>query len=102
MKVEVEFKTESVNASQISQKISNIINSVKQQGLDAREFSIEVDVGSDGSQFPQKISSVLESMKQHTLKSFSYAFSGFSIMFVGYILIDTFLNYPPKIIGISP
>ena len=38
MKVEIEFKTESVNTSQISQKISTIIDSVKQQGLDAREF----------------------------------------------------------------
>ena len=41
MKVEIEFKTDSVNASQISQKIGTIINSVKQQGLDAREFSID-------------------------------------------------------------
>ncbi len=55
MKIEIEFKTESVNASQISQKISTIINSVKQQGLDAREFSIEMDIGSNGStQFPQR------------------------------------------------
>ena len=69
MKIEIEFKTESVNASQISQKISTIINSVKQQGLDAREFSIEMDIGSDGStQFPQKISSVLDSMEQQGLK----------------------------------
>ncbi len=102
MTVELEFKIDSVNASQISQKISASINSVKKQGLDAREFSIETDIGSDGSQFPKKISSVLDSMKQQTLKSLSYAFSGFSIMFVGYVLIDTFLNYPPKIIGISP
>ena len=36
------------------------------------------------------------------LKSFSYALSGFSIIFITYILIDTFLNYPPKLIGISP
>ncbi len=55
MKVDIEFKTDSVNASQISQKISTIINSVKQQGLNAREFSIEMDIGSDSSQFPQKI-----------------------------------------------
>ena len=42
MKIEIEFKTESVNGSQISQKLgSHIINSVKQQGLDSREFSIE-------------------------------------------------------------
>ena len=69
MKVEIEFKTDSVNASQISQKISTIINSVKQQGLNAREFSIEMDIGSDGSQFPQKISSVLDSMEQQGLKA---------------------------------
>ena len=68
MKVEIEFKTDSVNASQISQKISTIINSVKQQGLNAREFSIEMDIDSDGSQFPQKISSVLDSMEQQGLK----------------------------------
>ena len=102
MTVEIEFKRDSVNVSQISQKVSASINSVKKQGIDAREFSIETYIGSDGSQFPQKISSVLDSMEQHTLKTLSYAFSGFSIMFVGYILIDTFLNYPPKNIGISP
>ena len=70
MKVEIEFKTESVNASQISQKISTIIDSVKQQGLDAREFSIEIDIGSNVStQLPQKISSVLESIEQQGLKA---------------------------------
>jgi hypothetical protein len=42
MKVEIEFKTGSGSASQISQKISPILNAVKQQGLDAREFSIEM------------------------------------------------------------
>jgi hypothetical protein len=78
------------------------IISLKKRGLDAREFRIETDIGSDGSQFHQKISSIFDSMKQQTLKSFSYAFPGFSIMFVGYILINIFLNYPPKIIGISP
>jgi hypothetical protein len=36
------------------------------------------------------------------LKVLSYALSGFSITFIGYILIDTALNYPPKLIGISP
>ena len=102
MTVEIEFKTDSVNTSQISQKISASINSVKQQGLDAREFSIETDIGSGVSQFPPKIFSVLNFMKQQTLKTISYVFSGFSIMFVGYILIETFLNYPPKMMGISP
>ena len=33
MKVEIEFKTDSVNASQISQKISTIINSVNNKDL---------------------------------------------------------------------
>ena len=32
----------------------------------------------------------------------SYAFSGFSIVFMIYILINIIDNYPPKIIGISP
>jgi hypothetical protein len=32
MKIEIEFKTESVSGSQISQKLGTIINSVKQQG----------------------------------------------------------------------
>jgi hypothetical protein len=36
------------------------------------------------------------------LKVLTYSFSGFSIIFIGYILIDTLLNYPPKMIGISP
>jgi hypothetical protein len=102
MTVEIEFKTDSVNASQISQNISTSINSVEQQGLDAREFSIETDIGSDGSQFPPKIFSILNFMEQQTLKTLSYAFSGFSIILVGYILIETFLNYPPKLIGVSP
>src|SRR5919106_2751940 len=69
MKIEIEFKTGSVSGSQISQKIGTIINSVKQQGLDSREFSIEIEIGSDGSQFPQKISSVLDSIEQQGLKA---------------------------------
>ncbi|MBA3750594.1 MAG: hypothetical protein H0X03_06855, partial [Nitrosopumilus sp.] len=65
MKIEIEFKTGSVNASQISQKINTIINSVKQQGLDSKEFSIEMDIGSDGgTQFPQKISAIFDAMEQ--------------------------------------
>jgi hypothetical protein len=47
MKIEIEFKTESSNASELSQKISPILNAVKQQGLDTREFSIEMDIGSN-------------------------------------------------------
>jgi flagellar hook-basal body complex protein FliE len=72
MKIEIEFKTESSNASELSQKLSPILNAVKQQGLDAREFSLEMDTGSDGggpTQFSQKISSVLDSMNQQGLKA---------------------------------
>ncbi len=36
------------------------------------------------------------------IKAFSYAFSGFSIIVIGYILINIFLNYPPKMIKIFP
>lgn len=71
MKIEIEFKTEPSNASQLSQKLSPILNAVQQQGLDAREFSLEMDIGSNGggsaTQFPQKISSVLDSMNQQGL-----------------------------------
>jgi hypothetical protein len=35
-------------------------------------------------------------------KVFSYAFSGFSILFIGYILINILNGYPPRLIGISP
>ena len=73
MKIEIEFKTESSDASQLSQKLSPILDAVQQQGLDAREFSIEMDIGSNGgsgtTQFPQKISSVLDSMNQQGLKA---------------------------------
>ena len=78
------------------------ILSLKKREFDDREFSIETIIESNSSQFPQKVSSVLDFIKEQTLKSLSYTFSGFSIMFVGYILINIFLNYPPKIIGISP
>lgn len=33
---------------------------------------------------------------------FSSAFLGFSIIFIGYLLINTLNNYPPKEIGITP
>ena len=36
------------------------------------------------------------------LNAFSYAFSGFSINVIGSILVNIFLNYPPKMLGISP
>lgn len=32
----------------------------------------------------------------------SYAFSGFSSVFIIHILVNIINNYPPKIIGISP
>ena len=35
-------------------------------------------------------------------KVFSYAFSGFSIVFIGYVLVNILNSYPPRIIGISP
>lgn len=35
-------------------------------------------------------------------KVFSYAFSGFSLVFIGYVLINIINNYPPRMIGISP
>ena len=35
-------------------------------------------------------------------KVFSYAFSGFSILFIGYVLVNILNSYPPRIIGISP
>jgi hypothetical protein len=41
-------------------------------------------------------------------KMFSYKdiihlmFSGFSIVFIGYIIINILNNYPPRMIGISP
>ena len=73
MKIEIEFKTESSNPSQLSQKLTPILNAVQQQGLDAREFSIEMDIGSNcggtATQFPQKISSVLDSMNQQGLRA---------------------------------
>ena len=31
-----------------------------------------------------------------------YVFSGCSIIFIGYILMNIFINYPPREIGISP
>jgi hypothetical protein len=66
---EIEFKTGSLDASDISKKISQILDSVKEQGLDSREFSFEMDVGSNGSQFTQKFSSVFNSMNEQGLKA---------------------------------
>jgi hypothetical protein len=72
MKIEIEFKTGSVDVSEISKRISPILDSVKQQGLVSREFSIEMDIGSNSgvkSQFAQKISSLFDSMNQQGLKA---------------------------------
>ncbi len=35
-------------------------------------------------------------------KIISYAFSGFSIIFIGYLLLDILNNYPPRELGITP
>jgi len=35
-------------------------------------------------------------------KVFSYAFSGFSIVFLAYVLVNILNSYPPRTIGISP
>ena len=35
-------------------------------------------------------------------KIISYAFSGFSIIFIGYLLLGILNNYPPPEIGITP
>ena len=72
MKIEIEFQNQAMRQSQ-RKKISPIPNAINQQGLDAREFSIEMDIGSNGAgdvtQFPQRISSVLDSMNQQGLKA---------------------------------
>ena len=43
MKVEIEFKSGSVNVSQISQKISQILNSIKEQGFEIKELEVETE-----------------------------------------------------------
>ena len=48
------------------------------------------------------ISVLKQNKNKALLNAFSYAFSGFSIVVIGYILVNIFLNYPPKMIGISP
>ena len=35
-------------------------------------------------------------------KNIPYVFSGGSIIFIGYVLMNIFTNYPPRVIGISP
>ncbi|MCJ7635998.1 MAG: hypothetical protein MUO21_00745 [Nitrososphaeraceae archaeon] len=35
-------------------------------------------------------------------KTIAYVFSGFSIIFIGYVLMNILTTYPPREIGISP
>ena len=35
-------------------------------------------------------------------KNIPYVFSGFSIIFIAYVIMNIFTNYPPREIGISP
>ena len=35
-------------------------------------------------------------------KIIPYSLSGFSIIFIGYVLMNFLTNYPPTVIGISP
>jgi hypothetical protein len=35
-------------------------------------------------------------------KIIPYVFSGGSVIFIGYVLMNIFTNYPPRVIGISP
>jgi hypothetical protein len=35
-------------------------------------------------------------------KIIPYSLSGFSIIFIGYVLMNILTNYPPRVIGISP
>jgi hypothetical protein len=35
-------------------------------------------------------------------KIIPYVFSGGSIIFIGYVLMNILTNYPPRVIGISP
>ena len=35
-------------------------------------------------------------------KIIPYSLSGFSIIFIAYVLMNILTNYPPKVIGISP
>ena len=35
-------------------------------------------------------------------KIIPYSFSGFSIIFIGYVVMNILTNYPPREIGISP
>lgn len=65
MKVELEIDSRKTDVSQIQQKVSPILDSVKQQGLNVKEFEIEVDVsGTNISQVPQKVSSILDSVME--------------------------------------
>jgi len=52
--------------------------------------------------FMTLISKIKIDRKKVLIKFLSYAVSGFSIVFISYILIETLSNYPPKLMGISP
>jgi hypothetical protein len=66
MKVELEIDSRKIDVSQIQQKVSPILDSVKQQGLNVNEF--EIDSGSgDASQTMQKVSSIVNTIKQQGL-----------------------------------
>jgi hypothetical protein len=43
MKVELEIDSRKTDVSRIQQKVSPILDSVKQQGLNVKEFEIEVE-----------------------------------------------------------
>jgi flagellar hook-basal body complex protein FliE len=53
------------STTQFPQKISQVFDSINQQGLNAKEFELELSTGStsDVSQSMQKISSVVNSIK---------------------------------------
>ena len=43
MKVEIEFKSGSVNVSQSMQKISSVVNSIKEQGFEIKQLEVETE-----------------------------------------------------------
>jgi hypothetical protein len=68
MKVGLEIDSRKTDVSQIPQKVSPILDSVKQRGLNVKEFEIEVDVsGTNISQVPQKVSTILDSVMEQGL-----------------------------------
>jgi hypothetical protein len=56
------------NISQIPQKVSPVLDSVKQQGLAVTELELEIDSGAaDASQTMEKVSSIVNAIKQQGL-----------------------------------